>query len=188
MTLWLVRHAQPLVGQGVCYGASDMPADVAATRAAAQALALVLPHGIQVTSSTLQRCEQLIKCLRGLRADLIVKSDPRLVEMNFGTWEGQRWDAIPRQELEAWTDSFEAWRCGGGESVQDVMQRVAAVWDEAQAHTQATGHSTAWITHAGVIRAATLISNGVRRVTQASQWPPDAPVFGQWTCVSMRGV
>ena len=109
--------------------------------------------------------------------------DTRLKEMNFGTWEGQRWDAIPRQELDGWTDAFETWRCGDGECVQDVMQRVAAVWDEAQAHTQATGQPTVWVTHAGVIRAATLISQGVRRVTLASQWPQDAPSFGQWRCV-----
>ena len=38
MRLWLVRHAQPLVAPGVCYGATDMPADVDATSQAAQAL------------------------------------------------------------------------------------------------------------------------------------------------------
>lgn len=184
MRLWLVRHAQPLVAPGVCYGSTDIPADAAATQAAAQALALVLPQRLQVVTSPLQRCEQFIQCLRGLRDDLTVKSDPRLVEMNFGTWEGQLWDAIPRHELDAWTGAFETWRCGGGESVQDVMQRVSAAWDE----VQVAGQPTAWITHAGVIRGASLISKGVRRVTLASQWPQDAPAFGQWTCVSMGGV
>jgi alpha-ribazole phosphatase len=183
MTLWLVRHAQPVVAAGVCYGSTDMPADVAATQAAAQALALVLPQRLQVVTSPLQRCEQLIQCLRGLRADLTVKIDPRLVEMNFGTWEGQPWDAIPRQELDAWTGAFETWRCGGGECVQDVMQRVSAAWDEVQAHHQVTGQPTVWITHAGVIRSASLISQGVRQVALASQWPKDAPGFGEWWCV-----
>ena len=188
MTLWLVRHAQPLVAPGVCYGALDVPADDMATQEAAEALALALPSGIQIISSPLQRCEQFMQCLRGLRADLTGKIDARLVEMNFGTWEGQRWDAIPRQELDAWTEAFETWACGGGESVRDVMQRVAAAWEEAQAHFQVTGQHTVWITHAGVIRAAGLIANGVRRVTLASHWPQDAPAFGQWTCVSMGRV
>jgi alpha-ribazole phosphatase len=180
MTLWLVRHAQPLVAPGVCYGFTDVPADGNATRLAAEALALVLPADIQVKTSPLQRCEQLVQCLQGIRPDLAVKTDERLAEMNFGTWEGQRWDAIDRRELDAWTDSFETWRCGGGECVQDVMHRVAAAWDEARDHHLANGQTTAWITHAGVIRAASLVSQGIRRVTLASQWPQDAPGFGQW--------
>ena len=31
MKLWLVRHAQPLVDAGVCYGRLDVAADPAAT-------------------------------------------------------------------------------------------------------------------------------------------------------------
>ena len=37
-----------------------------------------------------------------------------------------------------------------------------------------------WITHAGVIRAAQLLAQGVRHVERADQWPVDAPAFGQW--------
>jgi len=40
-----------------------------------------------------------------------------------------------------------------------------------------------WITHAGVARAAFLISQGSRTVENASQWPKDAPGYGQWWCV-----
>jgi alpha-ribazole phosphatase len=176
MTLWLIRHAQPLVAAGVCYGATDIPADAAATHIAAQALAHALPPGTLVISSPLQRCERLAQCLQGLRPDLMLKTEPRLVEMNFGAWEGQHWDAIARDELDSWTTAFETWRCGGGESVQDVMARVTAAWDDTQQRTE----PTAWITHAGVIRAASLIAKGVRRVADASQWPKDAPGFGQW--------
>ena len=183
MTTWLIRHAQPLVAPGICYGALDVTADADASQAAAEALALVLPLGLHVIYSPLQRCEQLVEVLRGLRADLTLKVDLRLVEMNFGSWEGQAWDAIPRQELDDWTAAFETWRCGGGDCVRDVMQRVGSVWDETQALQQLTHQPTVWITHAGVIRAATLISQGVRRVTLASQWPQDAPGFGQWRCV-----
>ena len=70
MTLWLVRHAQPLIAPGTCYGATDVPADAAATQTAARALALALPHGTRVVSSTLQRCELLMQSVQGLRPDL----------------------------------------------------------------------------------------------------------------------
>ena len=87
MNLWLVRHAQPLIAPGVCYGASDVPADDAATQAAARALALALPPGTRVASSPLQRCERLAKAVQGLRPDLSCKTDARLAEMDFGRWQ-----------------------------------------------------------------------------------------------------
>jgi alpha-ribazole phosphatase len=184
MKLWLVRHAQPLIAPGICYGATDVPADAAATQQAAQALALVLPQGIRVISSPLQRCEQLTLCLRGLRPDLIHKIDVRLKEMDFGCWEGQRWDDIALHELSQWSANFGHWRFGGVESVQDVMVRVAGLWDDMQGNTMNDAHAevdgdAVWITHAGVIRAATLLSQGVREVTRAEQWPSEAIAFGQ---------
>ena len=178
LTLWLVRHAQPLIAPSVCYGATDVPADAAATQTAARALALALPQATRVISSPLQRCKLLMQSIQGLRPDLTCKTDARLVEMNFGHWEGRRWDAIDRSEIDAWTSAFETWRCGGGECVRDVMERVACAWDE----TRRQAGPTAWITHAGVIRAATLIAQGVRRVADASQWPKEAPGFGHWLC------
>ena len=178
MTLWLIRHAQPLIASGICYGATDVPASESATQAAASSLALELPPGTRVISSPLLRCEQLTQALQALRPDLSSHLDERLKEMNFGRWEGQRWDAIDREELDAWTTAFETWRCGGGECVRDVMERVACAWDE----TRRQAGPTAWITHAGVIRAAALIAQGLRRVADASQWPKEAPGFGQWWC------
>ncbi len=181
MTLWLVRHARPLVASGVCYGALDVPADAQATQVAAQALADALPQGIAIRTSPLQRCEQLVQALRGLRPDLTHNTsvDARLAEMDFGRWEGQRWDAITRTELDGWTDAFATWRCGGAENVQGFMARVGAAWDEAQAQHQAS----VWITHAGVIRAATLLAQGQRQVQRADQWPVEAPPWGAW-CIA----
>ena len=84
MTLWLARHAQPLVAAGVCYGALEVAADEPATQAAAHQLAAALPRGFRVVSSTLQRCEQLAQALCALRPDLTIFFDPRLREMDFG--------------------------------------------------------------------------------------------------------
>lgn len=179
MKLWLVRHAQPLIAPGICYGATDVPADAAATQQAAQALALALPPVTRVIASPLQRCEQLMQHLRELRPDLTYRSDVRLKEMDFGCWEGQRWDDIAPHELDQWTVNFGHWRCGGAESVQDVMVRVATLWDEAHS----AGDDAMWVTHAGVIRAAMLLSQGVREVTQADQWPSRPIAFGQATAL-----
>lgn len=178
MKLWLVRHAQPLVAPGMCYGALDMAADRIATAHAAQALAAELPPGLCVVSSPLQRCEQLSLFLRGLRPDLIYHTDTRLTEMDFGCWEGQRWDVIDPAQLQAWTDHFSNWQCGGGESVAMFMERVASAWDVwTSLHADLV-----WITHAGVIRAAGLLASGQRHLCRAEDWPVDAPGYGQW-CV-----
>ena len=175
--LWLARHARPLVDAGVCYGALDVAADATATQDAACRLADAVPGGADVVTSPLQRCEQLAQALRGLRPDLTYTTDARLKEMDFGQWEGQRWDAIARAELDGWTAAFATWRCGGAECVADVMARVGAAWDDALALDQ----PVVWVTHAGVIRAATLLAAGRRVLDDASQWPVWAPDFGAWT-------
>jgi len=176
MRLWLVRHATPLVDAGTCYGALDVAADAQATQQAALALALALPTGVVLHSSPMQRCTQLADALCALRADLSFTIDSRLREMDFGTWEGQRWDALGAAALQAWTDDFAHHRPGGGESVHGFMARVTQAWDEASS----PGADLVWITHAGVIRAAALLHSGQAPVTQATQWPAAACGFGQW--------
>ena len=179
MSLWVVRHAQPLIAPGICYGALDVPADPLATQKAAQALAQVLPFGAQLRCSVLQRCELLPHYLCALRPDLICKPEPRLVEMNFGTFEGVAWADISKDALDAWTADFCHHRFGGQESVADFMARVAAVWDECVMPTPLQPDQV-WITHAGVARAAVLLEQGIRMPQNAAQWPEHAPDFGDW--------
>ncbi|MEO6320627.1 MAG: histidine phosphatase family protein [Polaromonas sp.] len=181
MKLWLVRHAQPRVDAGVCYGRLDMAADAGATAECARQLAAQLPAGIRVFSSPLQRCEQLAKILYGLRPDLAYKTDARLQEMDFGQWEGRAWLDIDRSELEAWTGDFSHYAVGrDGESVEAFMARVGAAFDALP------GQGTAlWITHAGVIRAVELLAKGVRHIERADQWPLDAPKYGQWRTLDL---
>ena len=186
MTLWLVRHARPLVESGVCYGALDVAADSEATAQAAHALAAALPQGLPVAYSPLQRCEQLAQTLRWLRPDLTFKPDVRLVEMDFGQWEGVPWDQIPRAAMDAWTADFGEHCFGGVESANAVLRRVASAWHDTWSEMgEAGGRGAVWITHAGVIRAAMLISQGVPAAVQApSQWPRLAVDWGQWCCLA----
>jgi alpha-ribazole phosphatase len=184
MKLWLVRHAQPLIGSGICYGRLDLPADAGATAECARQLAALLPAGLRVIASPLQRCEQLAHALYALRPDLTYKTDARLQEMDFGRWEGRAWEAIDRSELEAWTSDFANYAVGhDGESVTRFMARVASAFDALSGQGD-----TLWITHAGVIRAACLLAQGIRHVERADQWPLDAPKYGQWRLVHLPTV
>ena len=176
MTLWLVRHAQPLIDKGICYGQLDVQADLAETKKCAKTLQNILPRDAYLFSSPLQRCERLAHELIGLQPDLMVKKDARLQEMNFGQWEGRPWAEIDKAELTAWTDNFALYRVGGtGESLTQFLTRVASAFDELNPTNDAV-----WITHAGVIRAASLIAQGIRHISRADEWPTDAPAYGQW--------
>lgn len=131
MRLWLVRHAQPLIAPGICYGRLDMAADAAASNGCARQLALELPAGLRVRASPLQRCAQLAQSLHRLRPDLAHATDARLQEMDFGHWEGRAWQAIAPAELQAWTDDFAHHAVGRtGESVAAFMARVGSAYDE----------------------------------------------------------
>jgi alpha-ribazole phosphatase len=175
MALWIVRHARPLIAAGICYGVLDVQADASETDQAARELADTLPKAVLLRVSPLTRCQQLARALCALRADLQARTDPRLREMDFGCWEGVAWDAIPQAALQAWTDDFGKHRFGGAESSNEVLMRVARVWDEDYGDLDVV-----WITHAGVARAARLLADGVRVLTRADQWPLEAPGYGKW--------
>ena len=177
MKLWIVRHAKPLIESGVCYGALDVAADAQHTLQAAHALAQALPRYCKVSVSPLLRCMQLANALSNLRPDLKPQTDTRLREMDFGTWEGVAWEAIPVAAIQDWTDDFGEHRFGGVESANQVLARVAALWDTALQHPD--DHQV-WIAHAGVARSVRLLSQGFRSVSSASQWPNDAPSYGEW--------
>lgn len=182
MKLWLARHAQPLIASGICYGVTDVAADAALTLQAAEALAQALPPHTLCRVSPLQRCQQLAAALQYIRPDCLFNSttytDARLAEMDFGRFEGQPWSAISKAEVDIWMADFGKHRFGGQESANEVLQRVAQALQDCT--TQKTEH-VLWVTHAGVIRAAMLLANGVTQIETAEQWPREAPSFGEFT-------
>ncbi|MDF2466636.1 MAG: phosphoglycerate kinase [Ramlibacter sp.] len=172
MKLWLLRHAPVQLAPGLCYGASDVPADDALSQRAALVAAATLPPGVPVWVSGLCRAQQLAAHLQSVRPDLApVRVDARLNEMNFGRWELQPWLAVPRAEFDVWLADFANHRFGGVESTQDVIDRVATALADLQASLGASGQAV-WITHAGVIRAAQYIAScGANPIPDAGQWP-----------------
>ena len=101
--------------------------------------------------------------------------------MDFGKWEGRRWDAIGETALSAWTSDFARHRPGGGESVQQLLERV----QRALQHDR-DRDDVLWITHAGVIRAARWLLSGVRQVERADQWPTEVVPFGGVECHALE--
>lgn len=132
MRLILVRHPAPLVTAGTCYGRTDLAvADAERTRTGA-ALAAVLPPQTPIYASPLQRCAALARDLHAALAGSALTLDARLVEIDFGAWEMQPWDRIPRAEIDAWAADVTSYRPGGGESVRQAALRVAAFYADLQ--------------------------------------------------------
>jgi alpha-ribazole phosphatase len=184
MKLWLLRHARVLLPEGLCYGASDVPADAALTREAAQAFAPLPPPGTPVWVSGLMRAQQMVSALQAVRPDMgAARMDARLNEMDFGRWELQRWDSMPRSAFDEWMADFAHHRFGGTESTQMLLYRVAAALGDLR---PATSTDVVWVTHAGVIRAVQhIVASGGVHIVDAAEWPKDAPAPGGWTSLSL---
>lgn len=176
MQLILIRHP-PVAAVGLCYGRLDLPATTAAVQQAFdQLVPQLMPQltGQQplIFSSPLQRAQQLAArfCPHG---QPILLDD--LQEMDFGAWEGQAWDSIQRDALDAWAADIWHYRVGvdagiGGETVAEFAQRCqrakqhmqqlmrqaqqAQQAQQQQASQSAQQHapSALCFSHAGVIR------------------------------------
>jgi alpha-ribazole phosphatase len=159
MHIYLVRHPPPIDADGLCYGhldvAVDEPAiartvDSVVTQMSSQTLA-----SAHIYCSPSSRCWGLARRLASPREPTVVED---LVEMNFGDWQGIRWDAIAREKIDAWTNDVWGYRPGGGESANMVATR----WERWVYHLrQNDGGNVVAVTHAGVIRVALACSDPV---------------------------
>jgi alpha-ribazole phosphatase len=172
MTLYLVRHPQPDVAPGLCYGASDIAVpDAELARVHAALAAQGLPGDLPVVSSPLRRCALQAERLAPDRVTL----DARLAEMDFGAWELRPWSAIPRDDVDAWTADLLHYRPGGAENVLDVARRVRAFVDDLR--TQ----SALVVCHAGTIRLLMAMHGGepLEQAALRAAQTPHRIVYGQ---------
>lgn len=152
MDVVLIRHPAVDVAPGVCYGRSDVPlaapADAGAQAVRERLAGLRAPLPACIWSSPLTRCASVgARLAQTLGVPL--RRDARWQEMDFGSWEMQRWDGIDRAALDAWAADLMHACAHGGESVAQFSARVAQVLD---ASVQAGAPQWA-VTHAGVMRA-----------------------------------
>lgn len=147
-TLYLIRHTTPAIAPGICYGQLDI--DVADSFAAeANNVLHYLPPLQLIITSPLLRTRRLAEHLAQAQ-HCELRNDARLLEKNFGAWEGKAWDDIARSEIDAWADDFMGYAAQGGETAQQVMQRVKNLLGEV---AQLPQKNIALVAHAGSIRA-----------------------------------
>jgi alpha-ribazole phosphatase len=155
-TLWLVRHPQPAVDTGICYGQTDLDVEPDALRGLIARLHVRVPAGLPVMSSPLRRCRVVAEAIAESRHAGEPVFDARWAEMHFGEWEMQPWNAIARPAIDAWAADFLDYLPPGGESVRQVAARVREAFEE----WRAEGASDALVvTHAGPMQ---LLMRGLR--------------------------
>lgn len=149
MRIYLVRHPQPEVGAGICYGRTDIGVLPGMLEKVLPGLLAALPRQAPLYTSPLSRCADLAAALANALGDTLPVHDPRLMELDFGAWEMQEWPAISRAEIDAWAANLTGYRPGGGESVRQMAIRVLAFYKDilSRQHEQAIV-----VCHAGTIR------------------------------------
>ena len=128
MEVILVRHTSVDVPPGTCYGQTDValcstfPEEAEAVY---RRLAGYAPFD-RVYTSPLSRCIRLAEY--GGYADAV--RDSRLLELNFGAWEMQRYEEIRDSRLTEWYADYLYVPATGGESFAGQLRRVSSFLDE----------------------------------------------------------
>jgi alpha-ribazole phosphatase len=80
---------------------------------------------VRIWTSPAIRCRPLARFIaESMSAPLA--ADPRLLELDFGDWEGKPWDDVPRADLDRWAADPLAFHAPGGESGAQLIDRVQA--------------------------------------------------------------
>ena len=161
MRLYLVRHGAAVDVEGRCIGHCDVPLSAAGAESIGCVSEWLPERPDRIISSDLARAQASAHLL-AQRWNRFVAIDARLREMNFGEWEGIRWDELERRDstrLAAWMTDWVRVRAPGGESFEDVVARSGAWFDEAQSAW--LGETVVVVAHAGSIRAMLCIWLGL---------------------------
>jgi alpha-ribazole phosphatase len=156
MHLYLIRHPIPSVEQGICYGRSDLSVRQEHVEEAVSRLQPILPARLPIYSSPALRCTVLAAELAQRFSSNAPILDSRLLEMDFGAWEMQDWNHLPRNEIDAWSENMLTYRPGGGETVMDVACRVAGFYSD----INKAGQDAIVVCHAGTIRLLKACQDG----------------------------
>ncbi|MBW1298094.1 alpha-ribazole phosphatase [Aquimarina litoralis] len=146
MEIYLVRHTTPDIQKGVCYGQSDLDvANTFETEVAEIHTQVPVKEITKVYSSPLKRCKLLAETFK-----LPIAFDTRLIELDFGDWELQKWDEISKETLDPWMEDFVNVQVPNGESYIKLQERILDFYNGLQPNSD---DKIIIVSHAGPIRA-----------------------------------
>ena len=163
----LVRHAPVQVAQGVCYGRQDVALSPGWESIVSGLSVLAKGAVCQVLySSPAQRCWQMAQRLAH-SAGMELRVDHRLAELNFGKWEGVRWQDIDRALLDEWAQNPAGFAPPEGESGQDLYQRIQNFWHEVHQREE----NVCILSHGGPLRLLSAFAGGYKPQLLAPSMP-----------------
>lgn len=171
MVLYIWRHPKPIAANGFCIGQTDISVDKRKIKRLANKIQRFvrfhqLPKVIWV--SPLQRSLKVGEILAPHGFQYHVA--PELAEIDFGNWDGQPWAQIPKQQIDDWCDNFADFAPKGGESLQQLFNRVESWLNEMAAQNRGQKPILA-VGHAGWINAASMIAARQEAPKIAADWP-----------------
>ena len=117
MEVHLIRHTPVNVSKKICYGRLDVPLLDSFNHDIWKIKNQLLNKYDIVYSSPAKRC---IALAESLKFGEIIK-DNRLLEIDFGDWEGLEWDAIDKNLLNHWMEDFVNVAPTNGESFNEII-------------------------------------------------------------------
>ncbi|WLW65466.1 MULTISPECIES: histidine phosphatase family protein [Psychrobacter] len=171
MVLYIWRHPKPIAANGFCIGQTDISVDKRKIKRLANKIQRFvrfhqLPKVIWV--SPLQRSLKVGEILAPHGFQYHVA--PELAEIDFGGWDGRPWAQIPKQQIDDWCDHFADFAPKGGESLQQLFERVENWLNEMAAQNRGQKPVLA-VGHAGWINAASMIAARQEAPKIAADWP-----------------
>lgn len=155
MKIVFIRHTSVDVPRGTCYGQTDVPLATTFPVEAADVKARLSGYNFDtVYCSPLSRCRRLAEFC-GYHSPII---DDRLIEMNFGDWEMQSFDAITDPRLQEWYNDFLNIAPTGGESTMDQSRRLRSFLDSLD--TSDSHRTIVIFTHGGILIHASVLLGG----------------------------
>jgi alpha-ribazole phosphatase/probable phosphoglycerate mutase len=151
-TIDLLRHGDVESGTRLL-GQSDLPLSELGWTQLRAVVDGTTPPWEHIISSPLQRCANFAVELAD-RHGLPLVYEKRLMEINFGTWNGRLFSDLYAQEgvaMRRFWDNPAALAVPGGESYPAFETRVATAWNEILETYR--GRHCLMLTHGGVIRA-----------------------------------
>ena len=159
MKLYLVRHTKVDYPFGVCYGQLEI--GVSNTFEIEKNMLAGKLQNIEfdkIYSSPLKRCAILAEAFTNSPEKVIY--DEKLMELNFGKWEGRTWKKIEKsEEAKLWFNDYLNTQCPGGESYADLLIRVQDFINNLRKRD--SEKIVLIICHGGTIRAFHAIINNV---------------------------
>jgi alpha-ribazole phosphatase len=146
MELTLIRHPRPAAPEDACIGQLD-PECAPGWEAHVERLRRILARPDRLYTSPSRRCRALAGRL-AITHRLTPEVDPRLLELNFGEWEGRLWRDIGAAAETVAADYLDR-APPGGECYRDLMART----EEFVADLDPSTGRIAVVTHAGPIRS-----------------------------------